>query len=206
MRTRIKICGLTLLDDALAAAELGVDAVGFVLTNSPRQLAPRAVLDIVGALPPFVSSVGVVGDSGPEQINDLARQSGVTMIQIHSEEPIDYGSRLALPWIQRFRIPTDGNSETLRSAVGRCPANAFLIDPGAGSGAPFDWSLARELPSPTFIAGGLDPTNVARAIHAARPFGVDVASGVESAPGKKDIARMEQFLKSVRGADNEIGH
>lgn len=205
MRTRIKICGLTSLEDTLAAMALGVDALGFVLTESPRQLAPRAVLEIVRALPPFVTCVGVVRDIGPDRIETLAQESGVSMIQIHSEEPVDYGSRLTLPWIQRFRIPMDGGSEALRSVVGRSPANAFLIDPGAGTGVPFDWSLARGLPTPTFIAGGLDSANVARAILAARPFGVDVASGVESAPGKKDVAQMENFVTSVRGADDAIG-
>lgn len=204
MRTRIKICGLTCLHDALAAIELGVDVVGFVLTESPRQLAPRDVLGIVRALPPFVTSVGVVRDIGPERINDLARRSGVSMVQIHGEEPVNYGSRLTLPWIQRFRVPTDGNGKTLHSAVRHSHASAFLIDPGAGTGVPFDWSLARELPSPTFIAGGLDADNVARAILAARPFGVDVASGVESAPGKKDVTRMRQFVMSVRRADDEV--
>ncbi|MDH3626077.1 MAG: phosphoribosylanthranilate isomerase [Acidobacteriota bacterium] len=204
MRTRIKICGLTRQSDAHDAVALGVDALGFVFAESPRQVSPTAVRRIVESLPPFVTTVAVVRGIGTDRALELAKESAVSMIQFHDETPVEEGCAVPYPWIQRHAVPDSGDAELLRASIGRSRARAHLIDPGAGDGVSFDWSIARDMPSPTFIAGGLTPLNVGDAIRAAQPFGVDVSGGVESSAGLKDLTKMSAFVDRVRRADGEL--
>jgi phosphoribosylanthranilate isomerase len=203
MPTRVKICGITQLEDARLAVDLGASALGFnFFRPSPRYLAPEAAREIIGQLPPFVTAVGVFADEvDGERVARVARQAGVAVIQLHGPRFPGPGRALeSWPLIRAVAVRGDFKPADLA----RLKASAFLLDafdatvPG-GTGRTFDWSLAREAkPYGTIIlAGGLTPENVGEAIRAVRPFAVDVASGVESAPGRKDPAKLRAFFAAV---------
>ncbi len=206
MRTRVKICGITRLEDALAAAELGADALGFNFwPGSKRYLAPEAAREIVRRLPPFVAAVGVFVNAMRTGIWTAAGEAGVHAIQLHGDEPVGECSQYAFPVIYRLRAgePWD------EAALARSEARAFLLDTPSpaqgGAGVAFDWSLARPVigGKPVILAGGLAPDNVGDAVRRVRPYGVDVASGVESSPGVKDHEKLARFVEAVRQADRE---
>ena len=199
---RIKICGITRAEDALAATRLGADALGFNFwPGSRRFVAPAAVRAIVARLPPFVVPVGVFVNQPEEEVVAMARESGVRVLQLHGDEPPEACARLPFPVVKAIRV----DAVRSLSAFASYEVAAFLLDTPSrgfgGSGAPFDWSLAEGVSeiAPVILAGGLDPENVARAIRAVRPYAVDVASGVESAPGVKDLARLARFIATARG-------
>jgi len=199
-RPRIKICGLTRLEDALLAARLGADALGFNLwPGSKRHLDADAVRAIVDRLPPFVTAVGVFVNQLPTEVLALAAQSGVQAVQLHGDESWEDVNGYPIPAIKALRV---AGPESLAD-LHRYRVRAFLLDaPGAGfggSGATFDWSLAAEAArrAPVILAGGLTPDNVAGAIRAVRPYAVDVASGVEHAPGVKDPDRLRRFIENA---------
>jgi phosphoribosylanthranilate isomerase len=209
MPTRVKICGITRREDARLAVELGAAALGFnFFRPSPRYLGPEAAREIIGRLPLFVTAVGVFADEvDGENVDRVARQAGVAVIQLHGPRfPGPSPGLENCPLIRAVAVQSDFKPADLA----RLKANAFLLDafdaavPG-GTGKTFDWSLAREAkPYGTIIlAGGLTPENVGEAIRAVRPFAVDVASGVESAPGGKDPARLRAFFAAVEEADGE---
>lgn len=200
---RVKICGITRLEDALAAARLGADAVGFNFwPRSKRHLTPAAAAAIVGRLPPSVASFGVFVDPTRAELEEALAVSGVGAAQLHGDEPPALCVGLPVPVVKALRVRNGHDLARLASYEVR----AFLLDsPSAGyggSGATFDWTIAaaaaRELP--VLLAGGLTPENVAEAVRMVRPLGVDVASGVESSPGVKDIARMEAFIRCAKEA------
>lgn len=201
MSVRLKICGITRLEDALLAAALGVDAIGFnFVAGSPRRVAPEVARDIGEALPPFLTRVGVFADERPEAMEVTARAAGVHCLQLHGEETPQVCAALALPWYKAFRVTDAFRLED----VARYGCGTFLLDghaPGVrgGSGTTFDWSVARRAAAHgrVILAGGLTPDNVAGAIAAARPYAVDVSSGVEAGPGVKDEARMRAFVRRV---------
>jgi phosphoribosylanthranilate isomerase len=201
MTTRVKICGVVRLEDALLAARLGADAVGFNLwPGSRRHVAAEAVRAIFQALPPFVTPVGVFVNQGPAEVEALAARAGVAMVQLHGDEaPRDFDA-FPLPVLKAIRV--EGRASL--DALARWPVRGFVLDaPSAGfggSGITFDWSLARSAAAhhPVLLAGGLTPENVREAIRAVRPWAVDVASGVESAPGMKDPERMARFLARAK--------
>jgi len=202
----VKICGLTDPEDALLAAGLGADAVGMILTASPRRVTRAAAQDIVRRLPAEILTVGVFRNDGRERVVELANRLGLQAVQLHGDE-----SPETTKWIAE-RVPL-----VIRAFSHRDPALAatedygphrLLVDaPKPGSGIPFDWSdLPTALDGKSFLlAGGLDPDNVAEAIRVVKPWGVDVATGVESAPGRKDPAKVRRFLASVRSAQSELG-
>lgn len=201
---RIKICGITNLDDALLAAGLGADALGFIFyPPSPRAVAPDAARDIIAQLPPLVTTVGVFVDEDPATVKDLAAKAGLDWIQLHGKETPEYCRYLDRRVIKAFRVRGEHTLQEL--AAYRSAAQAFLLDtykkdqPG-GTGETFDWDLAREAGKygPIILAGGLTPGNVTRAVAAARPRAVDVASGVESRPGKKDPEKLRAFFREVQ--------
>ena len=199
--TRVKICGVTRLEDALAAARLGADALGFNFwPGSKRFLAPAAARAIVDRLPPFVTPVGVFVNQPEEAIRRAAEESGVRVLQLHGDEPPELCARLPLPVVKAVRVAAAPSLATLQAYR----VAAFLLDsPSAGfggSGATFDWSLAEGVAGlgPLILAGGLTPDNVAAAVRRVRPYAVDVASGVESAPGVKDAVRMARFIAAAR--------
>jgi phosphoribosylanthranilate isomerase len=209
MQLRIKICGITNLGDALSAVEAGADALGFMFyERSNRHITTEAVAKITGELPPFVLRVGVFVDPAPEKVNELAEKCGLTTLQFHGSESPDFCAQFSLPVIKAFRIADKSSLTQLASYK----TAAWLLDsdvPGqfGGSGEKFDWSLAREatkLGRPIILAGGLTPGNVAQAMDQVRPYGVDVSSGVESAPGKKDAKKVAAFIRAARAAAGEI--
>ena len=201
---RIKICGITNLEDALLAVDLGADALGFIFyPKSPRTVAPAAALAIIAQLPPLVTTVGVFVDEDAAAVQDLAARVGLDWVQLHGQESPEYCRSLGRRVIKGFRVQ-DQHSLTALAAY-RGAAQALLLDTYkkgqiGGTGETFDWALAREARKfgPIILAGGLNPENVAQAIAAAQPQAVDVASGVESAPGKKDPEKLKRFFAAVR--------
>jgi phosphoribosylanthranilate isomerase len=198
---RVKICGVTRLEDALQAARLGADALGFNFwPGSRRFLAPGAAREVVDQLPPFVTPVGVFVNQPEEEILRAAGESGVRVLQLHGDEPPELCARLPLPVVKAVRV---GAALSL-DALSAYQVAAFLLDaPSAGyggSGATFDWSLAEGVAGlgPLILAGGLDPENVAAAVRRVRPYAVDVASGVESAPGVKDVSKMARYIAAAK--------
>jgi len=198
---RVKICGITRAEDALAAARLGADALGFNFwPGSKRFVAPAAARAIVARLPPFVVPVGVFVNQPEEEILAVARETGVRVLQLHGDEPPALCARLPLPVVKAIRV----DAVRSLSALASYEVAAFLLDTPSrgfgGSGAPFDWSLAEGVSevAPVILAGGLTPENVAEAIRAVRPYAVDVAGGVESAPGVKDLARLARFIATAK--------
>lgn len=204
---RIKICGLTRAADALAAARLGAHALGFNFwPRSRRYLPPAEAGAIVRALPAGILAVGVFVNPTRAELLEAIAASGVGMVQLHGDEPPELCAGLPVPVLKAIRV-ADARSLDALAAYAAPGLAGFLLDsasPGfGGSGAAFDWALAAAAAAthPIWLAGGLHPGNVAAAIRAVRPCAVDVASGVESAPGVKDLARVEAFVRGARGAE-----
>lgn len=205
MVVRVKICGITCADDAQAAVEAGADALGFMFYEpSPRHIAPAAAAPIIRALPPFVSTVGVFVDATEEHIRHVLATCGFDTLQLHGSESPEFCRRFAgLKVVKAFRVV---DLESLQ-ALPAYRTHAWLLDsyvPGkpGGTGARFNWNLAVEagkLGRPIILAGGLTPGNIAEAVRQVRPFGLDVSSGVESAPGKKDPQKVRDFIAAAKG-------
>jgi phosphoribosylanthranilate isomerase len=192
----IKICGTTSEDDALLAVALGADAVGFVLAPSPRQVRPSLVADIVKRLPrQEILTVGVFRDEVPARVVEIATSTGLDAVQLHGHESPEEARWIRQRVPRIFKAFPAGHVDVSRAA--EWGADAVLLDaPSPGSGTLFDWALAGELPQGQhlIVAGGLDPENVAAAVSSTRPWGVDVASGVEAAPGRKDPMKLKAFI------------
>lgn len=207
--TRIKLCGMTRIEDAVVAAELGADAIGMVFT--PRS---RRCVDIVQAqairraLPPFVSVVALFLDDAPELIRRVVDAVQPDALQFHGTEDEAACTGYGRPYLKA--IAMGEGPDALQRLAAYPSASGLLLDGHAlgavgGSGRSFDWSLMpKQAGRPLVLAGGLNPGNVARAIGVARPWGVDVASGVESAPGIKDPSLMRAFVDAVRVADRTV--
>jgi phosphoribosylanthranilate isomerase len=201
----VKICGITSEEDALLAIALGADAVGFVFAPSTRQVHPDLVRDIVKRLPTEVLPVGVFRNDRPEHIVEVAGRIGLHAVQLSGSEPLS-----EVRWIrERVRFVIEGYTagDPALSAAANSPADVVLIDsPNPGSGRVFDWQLAEGAPGGVrlMIAGGLTPENVGEAIRRLRPWGVDVSSGVEAAPGRKDPRKLRRFIEAARGAADEV--
>jgi len=199
MRIRVKICGLTRRDDAVAAADLGADALGFnFVAGSPRRVEPEQAARIVEELPPFVTRVGVFADAAVDEMIRIATLAGIQLLQLHGHEDPDVCAAIPMPWFKALRVD---DSFRPRDAL-RWGLAPVLLDGAAGArlgggGRPFDWSRAREVTQRlrVIVAGGLDPDNVAEAIRASLPWGVDVAGGIEASPGVKDRRRMALFIR-----------
>ncbi len=205
METRVKICGITNLADAQTAVEAGADALGFnFYDKSPRFVSLKTAAEISKQLPPFVMRVGVFVNAPEEFVLRALSGAGLTMLQFHGDEPPEFCAQFGLMSMKAFRIR---DAESLKE-LPKYQTDAYLLDafsPEArgGTGKKFNWKLAIEAQKfgkPVFLAGGLTPENVADAVRKVRPFGVDVASGVESAPGKKDAAKVRAFITAVRAA------
>lgn len=211
MRTKVKICGLTRLPDALAAVEAGSDALGFMFfEGSKRFLKPGDAAQIIHALPPFVAKVGVFVNASAETVRATVAECGLDTLQFHGEETPEFCRQFApLKVVKAFRIQ---NAESLKPLPDYA-VDAWLLDsyvPGqrGGTGEKFNWDLAcqaKELGRPVILAGGLTPENVADAVQQVWPFGVDVSSGVESAPGQKDAGLVRRFVEIVREMEQELG-
>jgi len=199
--TRIKICGITNREDAQAAVAAGADALGFVFADSPRRVSAARAREIVDGLPPFITAVGVFVDAAVEQVQQTREQAGLDLVQLHGEEPPEYCERLSGRVLKRFAVRDDDTREGLRARMREYRVRAYMLDPGAGSGQTFRWEIARGIDLPLIIAGGLTPKNVAEVVRMVRPYAVDVSSGVEVAPGKKDPDRIRAFVQAVKEAD-----
>jgi phosphoribosylanthranilate isomerase len=204
--TRIKICGLTRLDDALLAAELGADALGFVFAPGSRRRAdPEAVSRIVEALPPYVTAVGVFMDQPAREVRSIAESCRLDLVQLHGSEDQAYVDGLGLKTLKSVSLARREDVEVLA----RYPRlGAFLLDAVSGSerggtGVTFDWSWAAEAGryGRIVLAGGLHPGNVADAIRVVSPWAVDVCSGTETSAGVKDPEKLRAFVHNVRRAD-----
>lgn len=202
--TRIKVCGITNLEDAMQAVEAGADALGFVFYDqSPRFVTPHEVRQIVAALPPFVTTVGLFVNESAARIRHAMAAARLTVVQLHgNEQPQD--CRLEpLPVIKALRVRDAASLEGVdRYQVAALLLDAWSDDHFGGSGLSFDWQLTQRLTGkrPVILAGGLSPANVAAAIAQVKPYAVDVSSGVEARPGKKDPQKVAEFIRQVRSA------
>jgi phosphoribosylanthranilate isomerase len=205
-RTRIKFCGITRAEDALAAVALGVDALGFVFAaGSPRLLSLEAGAAIRCRLPPLVTAVTLLRNNPAEEVRAIIAALRPQLLQFHGDEDPRFCAAFGLPYMKA--VGMKGLDRPLAEIAGEYgDAAALLLDghaPGepGGQGQSFDWSGIAAVGKPIVLAGGLRPDNVAEAIRLARPYAVDVSSGIESAPGIKDSGKMEAFVRQVRGAD-----
>ena len=204
---KVKICGITNMEDALLAAELGADALGFIFVKtSPRHIRPSAARKIIQELPPFVTPVGVVADAEHDEILELIDETGISCVQLHGNESPKQLAKFPVPVYKSFRVDKEFNLETLQ----RYKGSAYLLDThvnGAlgGTGKTFDWDVAIKAKAygRIILAGGLTPENIAEAVKKVQPYAVDVNSGVESAPGKKDKNKLERLFKAIRSLQNE---
>ncbi len=201
--TRIKLCGLSRLEDIETANRLLPDYVGFVFAQgSPRQITPAQAARLKAALDPAIKAVGVFVNEDPETVAQLLDAGIIDLAQLHGRESPGYLRVLTAmtghPVIQAFQVR---GPEDLERA-GASAADHLLLDAGAGEGKTLDWSLLQGIPSRYLLAGGLGPENVAAAIETLHPWGVDVSSGIETG-GRKDPVKMEAFVAAVRGADGK---
>jgi phosphoribosylanthranilate isomerase len=201
----VKICGVTSEADALLCVSLGADAVGFMFAPSTRQISVQLAGDIAKRLPPEILTVGVFRDEAPQRVVEKVQRAGLGAAQLHGHE-----SAQETAWV-RARLPLvikafPAGDRTI-SRFAEFGADYLLID-GAnpGSGEVFDWRLAEGVADPTrlIVSGGLQPLNVAQAVAHLRPYGVDVSTGVESAPGRKDPLKLRDFVVNARAAANEV--
>jgi phosphoribosylanthranilate isomerase len=202
---RVKICGITNLEDARAAVEAGADALGFVFAPSPRQIRPAKVSEITSELPPFINKVGVFVDADFEEIAGIMAECHLDLAQLHGSESPDLCKKLFPRAIKSFRV----KGKEVLALLPQYKACAYLLDsfnptiPG-GTGLSFDWDIAREVShyGNIILSGGLTPQNVHQAIVKVQPFAVDVSSGVEDSPGKKDHRLLRTFVKAAKQIEN----
>lgn len=206
MAMKVKICGITNSDDARAAVAAGADALGFVFHKaSARCVTAEVVRRIIASLPPFVVPVGVFVNEDMKVVRDLMDSCGLALAQLHGNESAAYCEQLGRPVLKAIRLRDMGSFLSLAEYKGRAGVRGFVIDSYSesaygGTGKTTDWSLAAEAAktSAILLAGGLTPANVAHAIVKVRPYGVDVSSGVEVSPGKKDHAQVKAFIQAAK--------
>jgi phosphoribosylanthranilate isomerase len=208
MRTRIKICGLTRVDDVRAAVDAGADAVGFVFAESPRRVTLVRAAELASAVPPPVARVGVFVDASAEEIELAVRLARLSAVQLCGDESPEFCSAISVPVIKVHKVGTGFAWHIIEPYRGHAAAQLLdtrVTDKAGGTAKTFDWHTVGESPgwASVFVAGGLTPSNIAEAMRAMRPFAVDVSSGVESAPGLKDSNLMAQLCAGVRAVDRE---
>ncbi|MCP9439131.1 MAG: phosphoribosylanthranilate isomerase [Nitrospira sp.] len=203
---KVKICGITDSEDAQVAVEAGADALGFVMyQKSPRYVRPDTARAIVATLPPFVVPIGVFVNEEPDLVRHLMDKCGFALVQLHGDESASYCETLGRPVIKAVRLKDRSSLPVVAEYYGRAGVRGFVIDAFSeqaygGTGQTVDWILAAEIARtvPVVLAGGLRPDNVADAVRSVRPYGVDVSSGVEARPGKKDPAKVKSFVQAVK--------
>jgi phosphoribosylanthranilate isomerase len=205
---RIKICGITNKEDALAAAHLGADALGFVFAPSPRKISAERAREIIKVLPPFVKTVGVFVDEDPERVSSVAARCGLDILQLHGSESVEYCSSFDRRVIKAVRLQSRDELKNLSkyaNVVDALLLDTYVPNKLGGTGIPFDWKLAVEAGryGRIILAGGLNPENVAAAISMVKPYAVDASSGLEKSPGVKDHEKMTQFMREAMQAANQ---
>lgn len=210
MSIKVKICGITCPADAETAVQAGADLIGLVFHEpSPRHVTPDEAAEIVQGIPPYVLRVGLFVNPTPQSVAAAIAGCGLQMLQFHGDESPEFCRQFGMITMKAFRVK---GPETLEALV-RYPTDAWLLDahvPGkyGGTGQTFDWVLAAKaarLGKPVFLAGGLTPENVGEAVRTARPYGVDVSGGVETAPGRKDPEKVRRFVAQARQAGDALG-
>lgn len=203
--TRVKICGITSLEDALSAVEAGADALGFVFyAASPRHIFPEQTTRIISQLPPFVQTVGLFVNEELNTVNEVADLCRLDLVQLHGDESADYCQQISRRVLKAFRV----RSLTCLDPIRDYQVAGYLLDTFSpsfygGTGTSFNWEIATEAVKRhqrIILAGGLTPGNVAEAIRQVRPYGVDVSSGVEAGPGKKDREKVREFIRNAKEA------
>ena len=204
-RTRVKICGITRVEDALSAVNAGADAIGLVFyAPSPRCVSIAQAQAIVNAIPPFVSVVGLFVNATTDEIHSLLSQVRLDIVQFHGDETPAQCAQINLPYYKAIRVKPDTN--LLQYAIDFKAAKALLLDTYSeqaygGTGHTFDWNLIpKNLFKPIVLAGGLDASNVVAAIEQVQPYAVDVSGGVELSKGIKDAAKIAAFMQGVSNA------
>jgi phosphoribosylanthranilate isomerase len=206
MTVRVKICGITNPEDAAAAVEAGADALGFVFhRKSPRYVEPQVVKSIVTALPPFILTVGVFVNEELKVVRDLMDSCGLALAQLHGDESAGYCETLSRPVVKAIGLKDRASLLALAEYKGRAQVRGFLLDAFApdthgGTGRTTDWNVAAEIANSVtvILAGGLTPDSVGTAVATVKPYAVDVSSGVEASPGKKDHAKMRAFVQAAK--------
>jgi len=204
--TRVKICGITRIEDALAAASAGAHAVGFVFyAKSPRNVTIEAAIELCAALPPFITTVGLFVDADAKAVDTVLSAVPLDLLQFHGEEPAAYCRQFGRPYLKAARVRPGLDLVQYAATYESAKAlllDAYVPDKAGGTGTTFDWRLIpRDLPLPIVLSGGLTPSNVSDAVKAIRPWAVDVSSGVEASPGIKDATKISEFIKGVHYAD-----
>jgi len=207
MRTRVKICGITRVEDAEAASAHGADAIGLIFYRpSPRYVAPERAREIVAATPAFVTTVAVFVNPSREEVEAVIRESGITLLQFHGDETPDFCASFSRPYIKAARIRPE--LDLLKYLSPHTEARAWMLDAfhgdlWGGTGGAFDWSLVpRDAAKPIILSGGLTADNVAGAVRRVRPYAVDVSTGVEASKGIKDAAKIAAFIGAVKREDS----
>jgi len=210
-RTRIKVCGITCQEDARIAVAAGADALGFIFVEqSPRLVEPDRVRAMTSELPPFINRVGVFQDEEIELVEEIISYCRLSQVQLHGSESPEYCRKISAQVIKSFCLRQDTDHEELAAygdAVSGFLLDTYHQDMSGGTGRVFDWTLVGQVkpPAPVILAGGLNPENVREAIRQVKPFAVDVNSGVEYQPGRKDTDRLKNFVQEVRKADEQAG-
>ena len=202
MRVRVKICGITRVEDALSAVEQGADAIGLVFYNqSPRNVSIKQAAEIANHIPAFVSVVGLFVNAEPSFINEVITNAKIDLLQFHGDETPEECASYSLPFIKAIRVKSDTN--LVQYAKEYSAAKGLLLDAytegvAGGTGHVFDWNLIpKQLAKPIILAGGLKADNVAQAIQQVMPYAVDVSGGVEASKGIKDAAKIAAFMRQV---------
>ena len=203
--TRVKICGITRVEDGLACAQLGADAIGLVFyAPSPRHVGVAQARAIMAALPPFITTVGLFVDADPAEVNAVLTQLPLDLLQFHGNESPEYCQGFGRPYLKAMRVKP--GVDLVQYAAQYAQAKGLLLDAhvegiAGGTGQSFDWNLIpARLPLPVVLSGGLHPDNVTQAIKRVQPAAVDVSSGVEASKGIKDVAKIAAFMQGVRNA------
>lgn len=204
---KVKVCGITCLEDAQMAVQFGADALGFIFAPSPRRISPDAALEITKMVPPFVKTVGVFVNERPNVVSEIMAFCGLDLIQFHGEESPEACGEFVPRVIKAFRVRDGSVLPLIRPFQGRIRAvllDAFSHESHGGTGQTFDWDIAvtaKGLRIPVILSGGLNPSNIREAISKVNPFAVDVNSGVEQRPGKKDPLLMEKLMKRIKALE-----
>ena len=200
---KVKICGITESRDALNAVELGFDALGFIFAPSPRQISPAGARRIIGAIPPFVKTVGVFVNEDAASIREHINYCGLDLVQLHGDESPDFCSNLMPHVLKAVRIMDESNLPVYTAYQGNVRGlllDTYAKDKAGGTGKTFDWQSAikiKEAGMPVILSGGLSPSNIVAAINTVKPYAIDVNSGVEDHPGKKSYRKMKELMDQV---------